>query len=149
MCVWWIRDIWEIGEGGWRRQVAEPGGCGGWASAGLEKVRCHLPARGWAPLSPPYFSGSWKCSALLVWIYSPALASTKKQWRCPCGYSQGWMSGDLGSVLRSATYLLCTNLVNPLSCTSRFVSGKIFTAASFGLPHLVITSGEETIAACL
>lgn len=51
MCVWWIRDIWEIGEGGWRRQVAEPGDGGGWTSAGLEQDRCRLPAEGSMGLS--------------------------------------------------------------------------------------------------
>lgn len=45
--------------------------------------------------------------------------------------------GFLGPVLKPATYLLCTNLVNLPSWSSRFVSGEIIASAFFGLPHLV------------
>lgn len=62
---------------------------------------------------------------------------------------QAWTSGELGSVLRSATHLFHVDLVNLLSCSSRFVNEKITTTASFGLPCLAIISGEDTITACL
>lgn len=61
----------------------------------------------------------------------------------------GWTSGKLRSVLRSAMHLFYANLVNPLSCSSKFVIEKITTTASFGLPCLAIISREETITACL
>lgn len=98
-------------------------------------------ARALAPLSSTYCGGSWKSSSLLAWIYTPVLAITKKQCRCLFGYSQSWMSGYLGSVLRSVTYLLSTNLVNPLSCSSRLVSGELLP--QFPLVCLTLLLGRK------
>lgn len=61
---------------------------------------------------------------------------------------QAWTSGELGSVLRSATHLLHVDPINLLSYGSRFVNEKITTTASFGLPCLAIISREDAITAC-
>lgn len=98
-------------------------------------------AQALAPLSPTYCSGSWKSSSLPPWIYTPVLAITKKQHKCLFSYSQSWMSGYMGSVLRSATDLLSTNLVNSPSCSSRLVSGELLPL--FPLVCLILLRGRN------